>query len=84
MFKSGILLTLLMVVVISIANAQERKYWVVETAITGNSVVKIYDANHKLVKEMNADRRIDITRRRERKTLNRILKQNDAPLWSKR
>jgi len=75
----------ILVTMINVANAQDAKnYWVVETSPAGKSIVRIYDINNKLVKESNVARRIDINKKRERKMLNKMLKNNDDLLWSKR
>lgn len=65
-------------------SAKAQNYWVVETEKTGNSVVKIYDSGDKLVSTSQFQRRIDINRKRERKMLNKMVKQQSPLLWSKR
>lgn len=76
MMTLGLMLTL--------AAGYSQNYWVVETDKKGTSVVKIYDAKNTLLSESKSSRRIDINKRKERKRLNRLLKQYDEPLWSKR
>jgi hypothetical protein len=69
------------------ANAQKKdNYWVVETeGKSKNSMVKIYDSSNNLLTESKVDRVIDITRKKEKRRLNRMLKQHDSQLlWSKR
>lgn len=65
--------------------AFSQNYWVVETNNNKTSIVKIYNESHQLVNEKKVERKIDINKRRERRMLNRLVKQSDAgPLWSKR
>lgn len=54
----------------------QKGYWVVESNInTRNfSIVRIYDMNNQLVKETNLHRSLDITRSRDRRMLDRMLK----------
>ncbi|MEJ0034025.1 MAG: hypothetical protein WDO15_28500 [Bacteroidota bacterium] len=69
-----IVITAALMVAMIAANAQaKRNYWVVETIAPGTSIVKIYDLNNQLVSEKNAGRRIDITKKKERKMLNKML-----------
>ncbi|MEI9919580.1 MAG: hypothetical protein WDO14_12345 [Bacteroidota bacterium] len=71
------MITAALMVTIMVANAQEQKnYWVVETSAAGTSVVKIYDLNNQLVRQVDVGRRIDISRIKERKMLNRMLTDN--------
>lgn len=66
--------------------AQAQTFWVVETEgkTAKRSVVKIYDAANNLVQERTVDRLIDIRKKKERRRLNRMLRQQDQLLWSKR
>ncbi len=61
-----------------------QNYWVVETGKEKTSVVKIYDSSNKLLSEQKFARRIDIKRKKERKLLDRMLKQNNDSVWTKR
>jgi hypothetical protein len=71
--------------VLSVAAAYSQNYWVVETDSARRSVVKIYNSENKLVSETAVTRRIDINKKKERKMLNKMLKQNsELSLWSKR
>jgi hypothetical protein len=74
--------------VFAVANAQKKEnYWVVETdgKTARHSIVKIYDGANNLVNERKIDRLIDINRKKERRRLNRMLRQQDSQLlWSKR
>ena len=74
-------------VTIIAANAQAKNYWVVETNTTGRSIVKIYDAENKLVDELKVERRIDINKKKERRTLNKMVRSREnagLAIWSKR
>jgi hypothetical protein len=85
MRKLAITVTLL--VVLGTAYAQDKaNYWVVETSgkTATETIVKIYDANHNVIRETRVDRLIDIKKRKERKKLNRMVKDVNPVLWSKR
>ena len=58
--------------------AFSQNYWVVETDKTNNSIVRIYNTEHQLVSESKAGRRIDITKKKERRMLDKLVKQNEA------
>lgn len=82
-----LVMTAVLLTAFAAANAQDKNYWVVETKgeHKDRSVVKIYDTNNNLITETNVARVIDINKRKERKKLNRMLKEtNSAALWSKR
>jgi hypothetical protein len=68
------------------AGAYAQNYWVVEaeSKTAKTSVVKIYDAANNLVNETKIDHRIDINKKKERRRLNRMARQPNALLWSKR
>lgn len=72
----------------TVANAQKKEtYWVVETEgkMAKNSVVKIYGLANDLLNESKVDRVIDISKKKERRRLNRMARQFEGPLlWSKR
>lgn len=78
--------TALLTLIMLSAGAQSKtNYWVVESNTTSKgSIVKIYDINNNLIKEQAVARRIDITKKKERKMLNKLTKQSSEPLWSKR
>lgn len=84
--KKLTLIAILLTVFAGLHAQSKTNYWVVETeAKAKNSVVKIYDSNNNLVNESKADRVIDITKKKERRRLNKMVKQHDNQLlWSKR
>ena len=55
-------------------------YWVVESnnKVADRSVVKIYDQHNELVHEVTLDTRLDITNRKHRKTLVKVVKRYAA------
>ena len=69
-----------MVLIIFAAAAQERAYWVVETNSASNdkSIVRIYGKENQLIGETTVDRNIDITRRKERKKLDQLVRAQRA------
>jgi hypothetical protein len=85
--KKFTLIVTLLAVFGGVSAQKNETYWVVETEgrMAKQSVVRIYDASNNLVKETTIDRLIDINKKKERRKLNRMLKQqgNDL-LWSKR
>ncbi|HMJ69180.1 MAG TPA: hypothetical protein VK508_09795 [Cyclobacteriaceae bacterium] len=77
----------LMVALLTVcAGAYAQKYWVVETEskTARVSIVKIYDTSNNLLSETKIDRLIDINKKKERRRLNRMVRQSSALLWSKR
>jgi hypothetical protein len=56
---------------------QKQLYWVIESNINipNSSIVKIYDQHNLLVHEIKLDRRLNISKRRHRKELTRIVKR---------
>jgi hypothetical protein len=82
MRKFTLTLTLLTV----FAGAYAQNYWVVETKgrATKESIVKIYDVNNNIIRESKVNRLIDINKSKERKRLNRMLRESNPVLWSKR
>lgn len=63
-------------------------YWVVESNsnVPDHSVVKIYDQQNELVHEVTLDTRLDITKRKHRKTLVQVVKRysdREAPSGKK-
>jgi len=81
-----IIVTVMLVLVIAGANAQNKEsYWVVESNSTDKkTIVKIYNTENKLVSEQNVERRIDIRKKKDRRMLNKMVKQSNELLWSKR
>lgn len=79
------MITVALVAAVVVANAQEGKnYWVVENDSSGRSLVRIYDGDNRLVSTSNVNRRINILKKKERKMLNKMVKQTNQLLWSKR
>lgn len=70
--------------VFAITIAYSQNFWVIENQATGPTIVKIYAADNTLVSEQKLKRRVDISRKRDRKMLNKMVRQRDASLWSKR
>jgi hypothetical protein len=79
-------LTLTVALAAVCAGAYAQNYWVVETKgkTSKESVVKVYDAANNLVSETKIDRLIDIDKKKERRKLNRRVRQQGDLLWSKR
>lgn len=81
------IMTVFFLAVCAAGFAQKKEtYWVVEMEgkTATYSIVKIYDVANNLVTERRVDRAIDIHKKKERRRLNRMLKQQDQLLWSKR
>jgi len=79
------MITAALMVTLVVAKAQNtQSYWVVETEKEKGSIVKIYNSENQLISESKVARRIDVNKKKERKMLNKLVKQHEALAWSKR
>lgn len=75
--NSRLFLLLLIGAMMGVTHADAQKgYWVVESNVNARNytIVRMYDLNNQLIRETALHRKVEITRGRDRRMLDRMLK----------